>query len=187
MSTESLAKAFDTTREILAKVSPDQLDEPTPCRSWNVRELINHFIAAPEFATTFLTTGEATRGGEHDFTAGDYLAAYDETAREAVAAFGAPGALDKVIPLPFAEVPGSFLMMMITTDQFAHGWDLARATGQSTDLDPALATSLLSQTQASLSDEFRGEDGVAPFGPAQVAPESACAADQLAAFLGRSV
>ena len=38
-----------------------------------------------------------------------------------------------------------------------------------------------------IPDEFRGADGVMPFGPKLEAPEWATAADKLAAYLGRQV
>ena len=72
-------------------------------------------------------------------------------------------------------------------EQFTHGWDLARATGQPTDLDPGLAAGLLSQARLAIPDAYRGPDGQALFGPAREAPAGAGPADQLAAFLGRAV
>jgi uncharacterized protein (TIGR03086 family) len=64
------------------------------------------------------------------------VAAYAESIRIAVAAFGADGALDRTIRLPFGEFPGTVLLSLATMEQFTHGWDLARAIGQPTDLDP---------------------------------------------------
>ena len=80
-------------------------------------------------------------------------------------------------------LPGSIFVMIAATDTFAHGWDLANALGISTDLDPAVAGQLLSLSM--LPDEFRGPDGQAPFGPKVDVPDSACAADRLAGYLGR--
>jgi uncharacterized protein (TIGR03086 family) len=87
--------------------------------------------------------------------------------------------------LPFGEFPGGIFVMIAASDAFMHGWDLAKALGQSTDLDPELASQLLAASM--LPDEFRGPDGQAPFGPKLDAPESASAADKLAAHLGRQV
>jgi uncharacterized protein (TIGR03086 family) len=84
-------------------------------------------------------------------------------------------------------VTGADLMGMVTGDQFTHGWDLARAIGYPADLDPALASALLGQARIAITDALRGPDGEAPFGPAAEAPDGAGPADQLAAFLGRSV
>lgn len=184
MSTDSLSRAFASTRNVLAGIDPGQLDDPTPCRLWTVRQLINHAVVAPRAGVSALRTGHA-EVEEEDFASGDFLAAYDATARDAVSAFEDPAALETTVKLPFAEVPGGFLMTMITTDQFTHGWDLARATGQATDLDPGLAAQLLAQTD--IPDQFRGEEGKAPFGPRREAPAGATAADQVAAYLGREV
>ena len=94
--------------------------------------------------------------------------------------------MEKVYDLPFGSMPGAAIAGLAATDTFQHGWDLAKATGQSTDLAPELAAGLLQQSKASIQDSFRGPEG-APFGAEQQAPGDAPAADQLAAFLGRQV
>ncbi len=76
---------------------------------------------------------------------------------------------------------------MAATEQFTHGWDLARAIGYHADLDPGLATDLLSQARLVITDAYRGPDGQALFGPVVAVPSGAAPADQLAGFLGRPV
>ena len=44
MDVTELDRALGSTLAILASVQPGQLDAPTPCASWDVRALINHFI-----------------------------------------------------------------------------------------------------------------------------------------------
>ena len=90
--------------------------------------------------------------------------------------------MEKTMKLPFGELPGS---IFAASDAFTHGWDVAKALGQSTDLDPGLAAQFLAASM--IPDEFRGADGVMPFGPKLEAPEWATAADKLAAYLGRQV
>jgi len=180
-----LNRAFDSTLVILAKVSRDQLAAPTPCASWDVRALINHFIGTARWAAASVA-GEAAVA-EVDYAAGDFVAAYEESIQIAVASFAAEGALDRTVRLPFGEFPGAALMVLAATDQFTHAWDLARAIGLPTDLDPGLATELLGQARRGVTDSMRGADGQAPFGPAVVAPATAGPADRLAAFLGRAV
>jgi uncharacterized protein (TIGR03086 family) len=92
-----------------------------------------------------------------------------------------------MVRLPFGEFPGTVVRDMAALDQFAHGWDLARAIGCPTDLDPGLADRLLAHARVAITDAFRGPDGQAPFGPAALAPAGAGPADRLAAFLGRPV
>jgi len=115
------------------------------------------------------------------------VAAYEESIRTAVAAFGGDGTLAKTIRLPFGEFPGIVLLNLATMEQFTHGWDLARAIGRPADLDPGLAAGLLSRARLAVTDAFRRPDGQALLGPAREAPAGAGPADQLAAFLGRVV
>jgi uncharacterized protein (TIGR03086 family) len=83
-------------------------------------------------------------------------------------------------------MPGAAFLGMAMNDTLVHGWDLAKATGQSTDLAPDLAAALLEQSRTTVPDAFRSESG-AIFGLAKQAPAGASNADQLAAFLGRDV
>ncbi len=189
MSTEALANVFAGTRRILSNVRPDQLDQPTPCASWDVRRLINHIVGGSHWFAITTNAGAAPEVDDTedtDYTSGDMLASYDEGISETLAAFGAPGAEEKLVKLPFGEYPGAVFMAFATIDHFTHGWDLATATGQPRDLDPGMATQLLDQARMMVPDQFRGPDGAAPFGPVVDAPGSAPPADRLAAFLGRT-
>jgi uncharacterized protein (TIGR03086 family) len=186
-STENLERAFASTRGVLANVTSAQLDSSTPCASWDVRALLNHVVGGTHFFARSMRGEAMPEGDAPDFAAGDFVAVYDDGAAQALAAFNAPGAAEKMVTLPFATLPGAAFMNIAATDAFAHGWDLARATGQSSDLDPELAARLLENAKVFLPDELRGADGKAPFGPRVEPPGSVTAADQLAAFLGRTV
>jgi uncharacterized protein (TIGR03086 family) len=186
VSTDILEQAFASTAGVLATVSTGQLDQKTPCASWTVRDLVNHIVGGTTFfAVTAETGGEPAGGGATDFTTGDINATFDQGAKRAVAAFGAPGAMDKPMKLPFGEMPGSVFVWIAAIDTFTHGWDLAKATGQSTDLAPGLAAQLLEKATATFPDAMRGHDGKAPFGPKIDVSTAAPTADQLAGFLGR--
>ena len=186
MSAEALGRAFAEVDSVLATVSPDDMDRPTPCTSWKVRDLVNHVAASPAFFAVTAETGIApARDAGDDLATGDYLAAFREGATRAVSAFEADGAMDKIMKLPFGELPGGVFVMIASTDMFTHAWDLAKATGGSTDLDPQLAAQLLEFARAALHEEMRGPDAVAPFGPEVTIDDGARAADQLAAFMGR--
>ena len=189
MSTAALERAFVMTRGILANVTPGDYAKPTPCASWTVQDLLNHIVEGANWFALCVNGGEApdpdpTHGV--DYASADPMASYEEGVAASVAAFGAPGALERIIRLPFGEMPGAAFMGIATNDVFVHGWDLARATGQPTDLDPELAAQLLEQARSFVPDALRGPDGQAPFG-LQVEPSgSADAAGRLAAFLGRT-
>lgn len=189
MSADVLERAFASTAAVLANVKADQLDDPTPCASWKVRDLLNHVVGGTHFFATIAETGQppAADWAPPDFSAGEFNSTFEQGAARAVAAFRAEGAMEKQMTLPFGQLPGAVFVTIAATDTFAHGWDLARATGQSTDLDPALARQLLDNARGFLPDAMRGADGQAPFGPRVDVPDTAPPADQLAGFLGRRV
>lgn len=186
MSTEATAtyeRAIANFKQVLANVSKDDLDKQSPCASWKVRDVITHLLQGGDFFVPAV-------GGEvvsNEVVDGDYEAAFDASSQHILDAFNQPGALDKMVDLPFGTMPASVLVGIATTDTFTHAWDIAKATGQSTDLDAEFAAQLLERAQSSIPDAMRGDDGVAMFGPKREAPAGATVADQLAAFLGRSV
>ncbi len=186
MSTQPLEQAIKSTRAVLEGVTPDQLDSPTPCQSWTVAQLVDHIVGAQYFFAT-AASGEPLSADDRTFAGGDFLGEFDKGSQACLAAFGAPGAMERIMKLPFGDMPGSAFVGLATTDTFVHGWDLARATGQKVDFDQELSGALLAGSRQAIKEAFRGEDGKAPFGPAKEAPAGASNADQLAAFLGRTV
>jgi uncharacterized protein (TIGR03086 family) len=181
---EPLGRAFASTRTVLEQVQAGQLNAATPCASWDVRALIAHFTSSARWAAAAIGGEDAA---DEDRAAADFIAAYDQGIKGALAAFGTEGALDKAVTLPWGEFSGAALMWLAVNDQFVHGWDLARAIGHHTDLDPGLADELLVRGHDWITDAYRGPDGAGLFGPPVKAPAGASPADRLAAFLGRSV
>ncbi len=184
MSTQPYHQAIETTRVVLAQVQADQLTQASPCTDWTVGEVINHVIDAQRVFAAWVSGQEAAT--DTNWSAGDFAAAFSDEAALSVAAFEADGVLGTEFDLGFAKMPGVGIMGMACTDTFVHAWDVAKATGQSTDLNPELAAMLLQQSRQSIQDAFRNEDGN-PFGLEQPSPQGANNADQLAAFLGRSI
>jgi uncharacterized protein (TIGR03086 family) len=145
MSTDDIAalhrQALDATRRSVAGVRDDHWDLPTPCEGWSVRELLNHIVAGNLWAAelgggrTIDDVGSALDG---DVLGSDALDAYDRSAEAAAAVFESPGALDRPCAVSYGPVPGSVYAGHRFLDVLIHGWDLASATGQPTDLDPQL-------------------------------------------------
>jgi uncharacterized protein (TIGR03086 family) len=189
MDIGTLERALAVGRDTLARVQPGQYGDPTPCAAWDVRSLVNHLVGATYWFAEAVESGVAPAEDQvlADFTADDPLAAFDAGAARAVAAFGAPGALGRVVHLPFGDMPASVFLALAVNDIFTHSWDVAKATGQPTDLAPDLAAELLAIVKMAVGPEFRGPEGSgAPFGPEVPVSPSAPPADQLAAFLGRT-
>lgn len=184
---EHLEHAVASSKQVLAGVKPENMDGSSPCLQWDVRQVVNHMIGANNFFIGAM--GGAPIGADGaDYASGDYCAAFDEVSAASVAAFNAPGAMEKTVVLPWGPTPAEGVLAMAATDIFTHGWDLAKATGRSTDLDAELAANLLEGCRASIQPGFRGDDASGmPFGLEQQAPAGASKADELAAFLGRIV
>ena len=181
----ALNQSLHSTLSVLTKVGPADLDAPTPCASWDVRALVNHFVGSARWWAAVIAGQDAA--ADADYAADDLVAAYEESTRLAAAAFAAEGALERTVRLPFGEFPGAVLRDLAATEQFVHGWDLARAIGYPAALDPELASWLLGRARLTVTEAYRGPDGQALFGPAVEAPAGAGPADQLAAFLGRRI
>jgi uncharacterized protein (TIGR03086 family) len=189
MSARPLEQANASTEKILANITPDQLGLATPCASWTVKDVINHIAGNNFWFEAIARDGVAPDRPDNaapDVTGGDFLGTFTAGARRAVDAFSADGVLDSTLQLPWSPMPGGAFELMASTDQFVHGWDLAKATGQSTDLDPELAAQFLAFYRAALTEAFRGPDVQAPFGALVEVPTSADPVAQLVAFLGRT-
>jgi uncharacterized protein (TIGR03086 family) len=186
MGAEILARANASTEKVLANVSRDQLDLASPCASWRVRDVVNHLVGNNFWFEAIARDGTAPDRPDNaapDETNGDYLARFQEGSTGAVAAFEA--AMDRSLTLPWAEMPASVFVVMASADQFVHGWDVAKATGQLAALDEDLAPEFLAFYRQAIADEFRGPDPEAPFGAA-VTTAAADPIAQLVAITGRA-
>jgi len=173
-------RAQDAFAGVLANVSADQLGAPTPCSEWTIDDLIEHVIGGNEHVGPWA-------GGPDEPPArpDSIVAAHRAAAVAAQEVFARPDGMAATFTLPFGEIPGQIFIGMRTSDVLTHAWDLAAATGQSTDLDPELAAEQLAAARAFVAPEFRGPGK--PFGDEQPCSSGHAPADQLAAFLGRTV
>jgi uncharacterized protein (TIGR03086 family) len=163
-------------------VRPDRYGDPTPCPEWSVRRLLNHLILGLKAYAARLSGGdEVDRSVDH--IGPDPGASFRSAITSLRAVFAADGALERVYASPLGEHTGMFLCRTRVNEVMVHAWDLARATGQSTDLDPELAAECL--------EDFRQlqEAKLLPhmFAPAQTYPADATVADRMAATAGRVV
>jgi uncharacterized protein (TIGR03086 family) len=70
-----LDQALRSTLAILAKVGPDDLDAPTPCASWDVRALVNHFVGTARWWAAIVAGADASAGKAAG--AGEFVARRD--------------------------------------------------------------------------------------------------------------
>jgi uncharacterized protein (TIGR03086 family) len=101
-----------------------------------------------------------------------------------VDAFQEPGALGRVVQMPFGEMDGAALAMFRVGDLVTHAWDLAQATGQDTNIAPDLCELVFPIFQGRLQGRDRAQT---PFKDEVPVPAQAHAADRLAGYLGKPV
>ena len=181
---DAFTRVIGEVEVIVGAVRPEQLSAPTPCSELQVRALINHLIFE-NLAHAALADGAAIPAPDRttDYVGEDHVAAYLESARAVRAAFERPGMVTRRYgPM---EAPGSMLVQQLIIELLSHGWDLATATGQRTDLAPDVAEDALAVVRSWYRDQPRGPGNA--FGPEQPVPAGASAADRLAAYLGRTV
>ncbi|MFD8022376.1 TIGR03086 family metal-binding protein [Streptomyces lavendulae] len=130
---EQHAAALRLLGERVREVADAQWDAPTPCTEWSVRDLVNHVTGEQRWIPPLLTEGrtvaEVGDGLAGDLLGADPVAAWDRAAAAALAAFAAPGALERTVALSYGPTRGSAYCSELTTDCVVHTWDLARAIG----------------------------------------------------------
>jgi uncharacterized protein (TIGR03086 family) len=134
-------QALRATGTVVEGVTDRQLDLPTPCDGWSVRELLNHIVSGNLWAAELAAGQSIADVGDRldgDTLGADPAGAYRASAALALAAFNAPGAMDAPCAVSYGPVPGSVYCGHRILDVAIHGWDLAKATGQDTTLDPDL-------------------------------------------------
>jgi uncharacterized protein (TIGR03086 family) len=181
------ARALDQTQAIIEKIEPGQLGDPTPCTEYDVRSLLSHLVGA---LNRHATTGEGgdglavtpkADGGPDD----GWPDAFRQASARTRVAWADDARLDAPVRVPWGEVPGRGALAGYVQEVVTHGWDLAKATGQPTELDPEPAEFALAFARRALPPEPRGGAAI-PFGPVVAAPEGSGPYTQLAAWLGRT-
>lgn len=170
--------------DLLAAVSDDQLTDPTPCTELDVRGLAAHLWAVPEKLGA-VAAGADPRTLPFQRPLDDDLATgYEKRSAAAEAAWSDDALLARTVIAPWGEAPGAAALGGFLMETVTHGWDLAVATGQPAELDPAVVAKARAVGERALSGAFRGPG--APFGHEVEPRPDAGPTEQLAAFLGRA-
>jgi uncharacterized protein (TIGR03086 family) len=178
-----LERALDQTAGLIATIEPGQAGLATPCAGWDVRALVSHLIGRD--LRNFLISA---RGESADWQVpaekigADWTAAFRDRAAPLRAAWRAAD-LDRLVAGLGGEAPLRGRADQQITELAVHDWDLAKATGQPAELDPALAEHALRWSRGMLRPEFRGPDKA--FGVEVPVADDAPVYDRLAGWFGR--
>lgn len=182
---EQLDRVVPILGDLVKGVRPDQLDNPTPCADFTVRDLLGHFIGNVDQLT----------GGFHGETITDLTPrpemvgddpgkTYDAVTDEFRVAVNEAGAMDKVmsLPPPFGDVPAPVIVAFVAFDFMIHSWDLATATGQQYTPSDDLVAAADGFARQMIAPEMRVPGA---FGAEVDAPAGASGFERLVAFSGR--
>jgi uncharacterized protein (TIGR03086 family) len=164
---------------LVAGLDDEQLDAPTPCAGFNVRQVLEHMVGG---ATMFAAAFRGTAPPMGDLP--DPVVAFPAAMDELGAALRSPGALDRMIAAPFGEVPGEVFARFVALDGLVHGWDIATATGQPYEPPVDVVAAVDAFARQAITDGMRdGETFAAEVEP----PSDVSPLLRVVAFTGRQV
>lgn len=174
---ELFGEVVKDTRQIIANVKSDQLTDSTPCSEWDVKGLIDHIIGGTMFFAATLAGEEPGQPSSEGHPADIYQAGTDKVLTGAQQ----PGAMEKKYDTPFGEMSGGEFMFGAFMDNFVHGWDLAKATGQNTDMSEGHAQAI----HGAFAPMMDGMRQGGAFGPEVSVPDDASALYKMLGMMGR--
>jgi len=187
-SVAMMKQVIASTDKVVKGTDASQLGLPSPCTDWTVRDVIKHITGGATMFAVCVEEGSVPddllgklMGGDN--LGDDFVGAWEAASGRALAAFEAPGALDKMVKLPFGEMPAGVAINIAVFDVLTHAADIASATNQTIE-DTDLIETALEVGHQMISPDLR-VPGV--FDPEQPAPEDATPTVRLLAFAGRKV
>jgi uncharacterized protein (TIGR03086 family) len=159
---------------LAAGVTDEQLADPTPCPKYAVRNVLAHLAG---LAVAFRDAGRKDLGVTTDTRPDSTVPELGHGWREELPrvlgemaeAWRDPAAWTGMTRAGSVDLPGEIAGLVATDELVVHGWDLARATGQRYEPDPAALRVCHDFLAASVDDPGRG----AIFGPVvTVGPEA---------------
>ncbi|MER7542124.1 TIGR03086 family metal-binding protein [Actinomadura sp.] len=189
-STPDLAPAARRMAALLANVPDYRLTAPTPCADTSLGALIDH-VNGLALAFTWAAEKDFPEGGSPPPSADaaglppDWRARIPERLDALAAAWRSPDAWQGMTKAGGIDLPGREAGHVALNELVVHGWDIARAAGQSyaagdDEIEACLAF------VAPAVEQSNGEGVPGLFGPAVDVPADAPALDRLIAMTGRS-
>jgi uncharacterized protein (TIGR03086 family) len=167
-------------------VRDEQLNTPTPCPEYAVRNLIAHLVGLSQ---AFRDAGRKDLGPTTNTDPGssvpdvtpDWRVELPHLLAELAEAWRDPNAWTGETRAGGVDLPGGVAGLVVADELVVHGWDLARATAQPYSPD----TAALSAAYDLLAPAADGADSSGLFGPAVPVPADAPLLDRVIGLSGR--
>lgn len=127
-TSDLLAAAAPRTVDVVRGIADDQLDLPTPCHDYVVRDLLNHLFEVVANFRDLAVKQPVEWAEKPDHLDDGWRDRFEAETGRLVAAWSDPSTLEGVsrgMGMPQTVIGGMALL-----DLTVHGWDLAVATGQ---------------------------------------------------------
>ncbi|GAA4813064.1 TIGR03086 family metal-binding protein [Actinomycetospora chlora] len=124
-----LGPAAREVSRVAAQVGDGDLDRPTPCGSWTVRDLLGHLLALTQHFANVARHTESDRGGAPQDVTDGWRALLDERLADLATAWTAPEAWEGEGSAGGLTMPRTQLGVVALEELVLHGWDLAGAIG----------------------------------------------------------
>ena len=193
MSTFDHGPAAAAVTGPLDGITDDQLSGPTPCADTSVAALLDHLMGLCLAFTWAARKSTALEAGSNRPGPGkakaenldpDWRSQLPKRLRDLVEAWRDPAAWEGMTEAGGQTMPGPVAAMVALDEVVLHGWDLARATGQEFNCDPASAEAVLGFTERSAQpDQAAMRTGL--FGPVVPVADDAPVFDRALGFAGR--
>lgn len=180
------ARAAAPLVEIIRNIKPDQLDAPTPCAEYDVRKLINHLLfwgpSLEGAGRKELVPPPGASDAEVDLAGGDWAAKLEAQVERTAEAWSQPAAWEGTTRvISPTGMPAPMIGGMVVCEMVAHGWDLARATGQK----PSWDDELLEFVHDEVSKTAEQGRQMGAYGPEVPVSESSATLDRALGLIGR--
>lgn len=185
-ATLDLAPQTRLVARLAQAVRDDQLSDPTPCPEYAVRHLLGHLLG---LALAFRDAGRKDLGPTTDTSpqaavpdiGPGWREALPQALDELAGAWRDPAAWTGETRAGGVSLPGAVAGAVAVDELVVHGWDLARATGQAYEPDPAALAATHPFLAAAADDPARGDI----FGPVVLVPDDAPLLDRVIGLSGR--
>ncbi|GAA4850285.1 TIGR03086 family metal-binding protein [Pseudonocardia benzenivorans] len=177
--------ALGWVRGLVDAVPADRYGDPTPCTDFDVRTLVAH-LAATVGRVYAVSIGESALSRPaliEGIPDEDLAATFGRAVDDLDPLWDNDELLDSTVTVPWGEVPGRGAVWGYLNEALVHGWDLAVATGQDAEADPALAEATFAVIVTFLPAQPRG--GPVPFGQVVEPAADAGPTERLANWAGR--
>lgn len=192
--TQTLPDTRPLFRSALAQIAPlvdaltiADLDRPTPCSEWTVRDLLSHLVAVEDRIVHIAGGGKPFEvptmvEGVADT---DWSDAWRTRVAPLEDALADDALLSREWVHPAGVMPGFQAIAIYASELAVHAWDLARALSRDAELNQDVAAAVVGPITGALPSEPRGAEIGIPFGPVVPVAEDAPPYARLVGWVGR--